>query len=384
MRTKYILLLCLAILSLTNHSYAQTKLPQLSDWEIISTKKGTLNEGKKIKKDLSKPTLSTSEHETSIYRVLDADNTYHLTIITTAINTYHSSHMIKEERIELKHLHVSSNKPEELHFDDQQTPANKYILPIENEVLTINDAITTTPTIFSKKTIHIQQKPSRASLNRTIISNKKRAFFYTSINFTPAIAYRSIHVNQPQFADYSAIEKRGDNERAVFGYSSDVQIGVTFNKNHTLGVEACYTKQGFNNTKDSLNWQTGLAVSTTTQHENNYSFRYGGIGIFYNYNSYYSVVNPVFEVGIRYMYADNRMTNSYDGTELPPSTQRSIGIRPNQITGKIGLGFSIRPSYGTSIKVMPTMLYNLTSTGSDILTSRMYNIGITTGIAFRI
>lgn len=367
------------------------ELPSIRMWTTIYTSELKLS-GKphhyskdaKNKKDKTK--VIATYTRTVIRRYSKDGKTYELVTNEEITKTYKNDHIIEENiKITDEALYIYNGSKNDMKV---KLDSGDYIIKFDMEE-------SGNPKSQSPKTINIHTFSINHSAQPLYLVKKnllkdyratsKAVHLYFSLNYTPSVAYRSLSVRQSQFSDYASVDKRTANETSIYGDAYNIQAGITYRNKHTIAIEGLFLRQGFRSQNDTIQWPTGLAQPDTIGAKE-YRFMYGGLGIGYNYTTYKHILNPVVEMGLYYMFINNRIVpmGKTTGYELGKSEQRNIGLHPNQFVGKLGLGISIRPNYRLDIKLMPVIYYNFTTTRGTVLGTRLHNAGITAGIGVRI
>ncbi len=236
-------------------------------------------------------------------------------------------------------------------------------------------------------TKHVQRHAFRKDyrIDRRIAESGSIRFGYLSMNYAPCVSFRAININAPQFSERQEVENRQLNERPTYGFMWNMQVGMTFRSTNTVFIELYKSSFGFSS-DNAIDWQTGLSEPGSMVAHKYRIFR-DGIGIGYNYSGYKRLFNPVFESGVYYSFiremGDGR---SYDdGVDRIRNAKdmRASGIRPDFLGLKAGLGLNLRLGYLAEFKVVPTVYYNLSTFNSKQIATRLYNIGLATGVAIR-
>lgn len=248
---------------------------------------------------------------------------------------------------------------------------------------------TETVTFFgSVMTVHFftDTALSLREIKNTTVGALDPSNFYIGIFYTPSATFRSITIEDPQFADLDAVNDRHDAETNRYGHAVSLQLGYNYGR-HTVYGEYLHLRQGFNSTNQTIDWQTGLPAKAPGQRK--YVFSNMGLGIGYNYSGYDHFVNTVIELGAYYnffdvYYQDTTTFITEDVVKQYTNPMRAAGLRKNVFGLKAGLGLSLRPTFRWEIKLMPTIYYNLTPTNNGVLETRLYNIGLTLGVGCRL
>ncbi len=209
---------------------------------------------------------------------------------------------------------------------------------------------------------------------------------YLGVTYTPSVSLHGVAVNSATFTDLNAIFHRDSNEHASYGHSASFQIGYNFRR-HTVYAELLRMRYGFVSKQSIVDWsQGGLAVADIR--DISYIFRNSGIGIGYQYSGYEHLINGAIEMGVYYQFFDvtYQEKEAYKKDELStiyPSNMRKLQLNTNAFGFKLGMGLSIRPNYRVEFKLMPTLFYNTTPANTGSINTYFYNIGVTTGFAYR-
>lgn len=377
MKTRIIILLSLLFFAWSARAQSTAiMLPPLDKWICTKIKEEKLNRGNKIS---AGNTVVVTEESTRQYMVGTGDSICHLKLKVTTTKRY-DSFKVREE-VETKPLELLILSADNKVLVVKKSPREIALSIPGFEEQTISPDTNTVKTTLS---VYPADMPNIRQLNKQITAYKKNVYGYISIHYTPAMAYRSLVVRQAQFADYDMIQRRENAERMIYGYAKGIQGGFLFKRNHTIFLEGSIMKQGFSSkydTVDLLSGSSSLGASPVTE----YSYKYMGIGIGYNYCPYKSWVNPVLELSVHYMFGNSRLSviDSSGERQIKYAEQRSMDIQARQFIGKAGFGVSVRPSYAFDIRLMPVFFYNFTTTGNSVLANRLFNIGISCGMGIR-
>lgn len=264
-------------------------------------------------------------------------------------------------------------------FIDKNVPTN---FPIQNTIRFSNDPkLKTWPKVYRRDTFLTR----RDVVN--MVGELDPNNWYFGANFVPAAAYRSTSINSAEYREAESIYTRDTTETAGYGQTFSIQLGYTFSTVHTLYAEFIHMRQGFMSTR-VLDWRTS---QDTAAQPTRYRYYGNGVGLGYNYSGYRNVVNLEIDMGIYHLFSG---INYDGGVQIPDSIYsdvparkayiRSQGVRANMFGVKAGLGLNIRPEYRFEIRLVPTIYYNIipTNLGGPVNT-RLYNIGIAVGIAYR-
>ncbi len=227
---------------------------------------------------------------------------------------------------------------------------------------------------------------SLREIKNTTVGALDPSNFYIGIFYTPSAGFRSITLDEPQFADLDALNDRHDAETNRYGHAVSLQLGYNYGR-HTIYGEYLHLRQGFNSTNQTINWQTGMPAMAAGQRK--YVFSSMGLGIGYNYSGYDHFVNTVIELGAYYnffdvYYQDTTTFITEDVVKQYTNPMRAAGLRKNVFGLKAGLGLSLRPTFRWEIKLMPAIYYNLSPANNGVIETRLYNIGLTLGVGCRL
>lgn len=256
---------------------------------------------------------------------------------------------------------------------------SKYIDSVHNRTVSFFGNIMTI-NFFTDTTLSLRE------IKNTTVGALDPSNFYIGIFYTPSAGFRSITIDEPQFADLDALNDRHDAETNRYGHAISLQLGYNYGR-HTVYGEYLHLRQGFNSTNQTINWQTGLPAKAAGQRK--YVFSSMGLGIGYNYSGYDHFVNTVIELGAYYnffdvYYQDTTTFITEDVVKQYTNPMRTAGLRKNVFGLKAGLGLSLRPTFRWEIKLMPTIYYNLSPLNNGVLETRLYNIGLTLGVGCRL
>jgi hypothetical protein len=245
-------------------------------------------------------------------------------------------------------------------------------LPIDNRT---SSSITDSSHIIHRGTL--DTLPLTRKALRTLYENGYYAIvhppaFYAALSFIPSRAYRMILVNDPRFDKNDLLEKRKLQEKPIFEFAASFAAGIFIKKKHTLYAEYLYMREGFKANQSAVDWSSGFPQTTTGK--NTYTFYSHGIGVGYICGGYLRS-NFITDMGVyltwRNTYQQNHTKELYDED-----------LRDRACIAKIGIGYSARLGNNLSLKILPVIYYNLSPVNSKTLKTRLYNIGLSTGISF--
>jgi hypothetical protein len=228
--------------------------------------------------------------------------------------------------------------------------------------------------VFSRQrdTIALDKSDLRKIYNEFYLTKRdKKAHWLIGVNYSPQIAYRMLLVNDPAFNNQAAVDARGQNEHVVYGYSVSVPVGITIGKRHSIYAEFFTIQQGFNSKKSEVNWSSGLTQTATN--DTRYLVKSNGIGIGYAHCGVEKDINLSVDLGFSMLFRQ-----CYDG----PEKENPAELKRNVLAGKFGLGVSCRAWENIYVKIIPTFFYNFTPLNKETLKTRLFNVGLTTGIYF--
>ncbi|GAA3934805.1 hypothetical protein GO495_30270 [Chitinophaga oryziterrae] len=245
-------------------------------------------------------------------------------------------------------------------------------LPIDNRT---SSSITDSSHVTHRgtsDTVPLTRKALRTLYENGYYATARPPAFYAALSFIPSMAYRMILVNDPQFNKNDLLEKRKLQEKPIFEFAASLAAGIFIKKKHTLYAEYLYIREGFKANQSAVDWASGLPQTTTGK--NTYTFYSHGIGVGYICGGYLRS-NFITDIGVyltwRNTYQQNHTKDLYDEA-----------LRDHACIAKIGIGYNIRLGTTLSLKILPVIYYNLSPVNSETLKTRLYNIGLSTGISF--
>lgn len=206
-----------------------------------------------------------------------------------------------------------------------------------------------------------------------------RVMFTLGLQYTPSFANRFVLLNTPRFQDNAALNRRDEYEGSGYGHDLGLRVGITLGNAHSLFAAITQVRQGFNTSGHDVNWINGSPVVNGTDRQ--YSFLYRGLGLGYSFSRYERTINFETELSLHHLWLYRFSDGSNNWKNQSDFRDRELST--GAWAGKVGLGFNIRPTFNTSIRVMPSMLYSFSPVSMGTLKTRLFNAGITIGADFR-
>lgn len=198
---------------------------------------------------------------------------------------------------------------------------------------------------------------------------RQKAHLYLAFNYMPSYSREIVVIKSQDNSLNSAATYRSNNEHGIYGGISSAAIGITFGSSNTVYASYLYSEQGVKALGHTIDLGSGMTAPA--QNNNIYRLYSTGFGIGYNhigYNTAYThLVHSVFDIGLYRLDVQNKIN------------------APNQTlwSGKTGLGVSIHPRYSIEFQAIPTIFWNFTNIGNQSLDTKLFNLGVTFGVAFR-
>ncbi|MBO9203380.1 MULTISPECIES: hypothetical protein [Niastella] len=216
----------------------------------------------------------------------------------------------------------------------------------------------------------------------SINKNNTKARFHIGASYSPQMAYRKVFVNDPSFNEPAKLDSRSTNESMKFGYTISMQAGIALGKTHTLYAEYINMRQGFKSRQTAIDWNTGLPRPSPL--DMNYRFNYNGVGIGYFKSGIDHRVNLAADMGLSVLFL-----NCYEDDVAGEVKRESLRTNPatkdlkgTSLVGKFGLGINCRLFSECTLKIIPTIYYNFTPVSTQVLSTRLFNTGLTVGFLF--
>lgn len=213
----------------------------------------------------------------------------------------------------------------------------------------------------------------------------KKARLSLGVSYSPQFAYRAVLVNDPKFNDPAILDSRADNERLLYGQTFSALVGIALGRTHTIYAEYINMQQGFKSIKSFIDWNTGLPQPAAEDRK--YRFISNGVGVGYFKTGVDHRINLAADMGFSVLFLkcyDDGVMKDPIKDEALKTDPVTAGLKRTTLMGKFGIGINCRIWNEYSVKMIPTIYYNFTpaSAGEQTLRTRLFNIGLTTGIMF--